>query len=140
MNNIKDATTITTSETNFSNDFAIISNNELIIHSEENKLVFSIPTINKVFVKKTRIYRFTILSIVISILIVATTLFFCKDKTIMIISFAIVSILLAFGFLIKNHDYQLVILMKENIKSIPIKKENKRNAIAIARKLMKHKK
>ncbi len=73
-------------------------------------------------------------------MIVATTLFFCKDKTIMIISFAIVSILLAFGFLIKNHDYQLVILMKENIKSIPIKKENKRNAIAIARKLMKHKK
>lgn len=140
MNHSNETTIDLNEDINFSNDFATISNNELILHTEVNKLAFSIPSIRKIFVKKTRIYRFTILSIVLCFIIIVTTLNFCNDKTIMIISFAMVSILLAFGFLIKSYHYQLVILLKEDIKSIPIKKENKRNAIVIASKLMKTKK
>lgn len=129
----------TTKDINFSNDFATISNNELIIHTEENELVIAIPTIRKLFVKKERTYQFSILSIIVSLLIIVTTIFYFKDNTIvMTIAFTIATLIIAIGFFIKKHKYHFIMVLKEEVKGFPIKKESKKNAILISNKIMKY--
>ncbi len=128
-----------TKDINFSNDFATISNDELIIHNEANNLVIAIPTLRKIFVKKERTYTFSILSIITSLVIVATTVFLFMDNTIvMIISFIIATLIIALGFFIKKHRYHLIIVLKEEVIGFPIKKDSKSNAILISNKIMKY--
>ena len=119
------------------NTFAQVQNDWLLIYNATQDALYPLAIIEKVLIHKKREWSYNITSIVISLLFIVITTAFLWDKTLIIVSYAIATVLFTFGMLIKQNKYQFVIVSSEGVKIINVAKSHKNEAIITSRKLNK---
>ncbi len=124
-------------ELRFSNDFVKVENNQIVFKSFYNKRAFEIIDINKIFLKKERLFQHNIISIVIGI-ILGITAFSTIEITIKLLLTVSSMMFFIFSIVYKKYTHNLILIMKSNIIKIKVDSYQKNEAKHLVKQINKY--
>lgn len=128
---------ITGSSFEFMNRFGIILNNEIVIHQYNRAIPIRLDNLKKIELRKIRKYRRNSLSVMVGMALFMIPFLFRVPYYYIICLYAMGMVSVIAGVFIREYEYRLLIIKKNDFVSLTIDKDAKDDAKSIAVRINK---